>query len=172
MQAQSTEPWLRGTLTELPPVQRACVHALQLAGDDIQRWCGTVSDPEMNARPSDLPPIAFHLRHIARSIDRLLTYAEGRQLDAEQIAALKAEMDGGALAEKVLNDVMQGIERGIERVKAFATESLDEARSVGKLKLPTTVAGLLIHTAEHTQRHVGQAITTARLVMAQRTQSH
>jgi len=30
-----------------------------------------------------LPEVAFHLRHIARSLDRLLTYAEGRGLGDE-----------------------------------------------------------------------------------------
>jgi len=31
------------------------------------------------------------------------------------------------------------------------------------------VGGLLVHCAEHTQRHIGQAITTAKVVMAMRT---
>jgi len=35
---------------------------------------------------------------------------------------------------------------------------------VGRRKLPTTVVGLLIHLAEHTQRHLGQAITTAKFL--------
>ena len=39
-----------------------------------------------------------------------------------------------------------------------------EARSVGRAQLPTTVIGLLFHAAEHTQRHAGQAVTTARVV--------
>jgi len=30
--------------------------------------------------------------------------------------------------------------------------------------LPTTIAGLLIHCADHTQRHVGQMITTVKVV--------
>lgn len=42
---------------------------------------------------------------------------------------------------------------------------------MGKKRLPTTVAGLLVHVADHTQRHVGQAITTAKVVLAQRSLS-
>ena len=34
---------------------------------------------------------------------------------------------------------------------------------MGRKRLPTTVIGLLTHTAEHTQRHVGQAISAAKL---------
>src|SRR6266436_1072324 len=85
------EPWLRGTLHQVPAVQRAVVHALELAREDLQRWCGSLSDEQVNARPGGLPPVAFHLRHIARSLGRLLTYAEGRDLTAEQLVELKAE---------------------------------------------------------------------------------
>jgi uncharacterized damage-inducible protein DinB len=44
---------------------------------------------------------------------------------------------------------------------------MEEARQVGKKQLPTTVGGLLVHVADHTQRHVGQAITTSKIVAAQ-----
>src|ERR1051326_8436423 len=87
------EPWLRGTLEDLPALQRAVLHALELAREDLERWCDGLTDEELNARPAGIAPAAFHLRHIARSIDRLLSYAEGRQLSAEQISAMKAEMD-------------------------------------------------------------------------------
>jgi uncharacterized damage-inducible protein DinB len=40
---------------------------------------------------------------------------------------------------------------------------LTEARAVGRKQLPTTVIGLLIHIAEHTQRHTGQCVTIAKL---------
>ena len=36
-----------------------------------------------------------------------------------------------------------------------------EERRVGRAGLPATVLGLLFHAAEHSTRHVGQAITTA-----------
>jgi hypothetical protein len=50
---------------------------LELAEEDLKRWCGGLTDEQMEARPAGLSPVAFHLRHIARSLDRLLTYAEG-----------------------------------------------------------------------------------------------
>jgi hypothetical protein len=37
---------------------------------------------------------------------------------------------------------------------------------VGRKKLPTTVIGLIVHLAEHTQRHVGQAVSAAKLARA------
>jgi len=69
------EPWLRGTLTEVPAVPRAVLHALELAREDLTHWCGQLSDAELNSRPQGIAPVAFHIRHIARSIDRLLSYA-------------------------------------------------------------------------------------------------
>src|SRR5436305_14666255 len=85
------EPWLRGTLTDLPAVQRAVLHALELAREDIARWCRDLNVEELIARRFSLPSVAFHIRHIARSCDRLLTYAELGELSAEQLTALDSE---------------------------------------------------------------------------------
>jgi uncharacterized damage-inducible protein DinB len=166
--AKQPEPWLRGTLTEVPPVQRAVLHALELAGEDLERWCGDLSDEELNARPVGIAPVAFHLRHIAGSMDRLLSYAEGKQLTAEQIAFMKSEMDYGAKRDALFSELHRGFQSSAARVRGFAPESLAESRSVGRQQMPTTVGGLLVHVADHTQRHVGQAITTAKIVKGMR----
>ncbi len=164
MGAEQNEPWLRGTLTDVPVVQRAVLHALELAAEDIEKWCGSLSDEQLNARPEGIAPVAFHLRHIARSVDRLLTYAEGRELSAEQIAALKSELTPGANREAVFAELAKEFARSAHRIRAIDSSRLDAARKIGKRQLPTTAGGLLIHIAEHTQRHVGQAITTSKIV--------
>ena len=161
------EPWLRGTLTEVPAVQRAVLHALELAADDLKHWCGSLTNEQMNARPLGLLPVAFHLRHIARSMDRLLTYAEGRSLTDEQWAAMKAELDPGATRDDLFLELQSALRKSARRVQSFKVSALAQARSVGQKRLPTTVAGLLVHVADHTQRHVGQSITTAKIVLAQ-----
>jgi uncharacterized damage-inducible protein DinB len=161
------EPWLRGTLTEIPPVPRAVLHALELAKEDVARWCGNLSDKQLNARPAGIAPVAFHLRHIVRSLDRLLTYAEGGQLGREQIAALKSELDAGATSVQLFSEFTQGLDESTARIRALDSDRLEEPRKVGKRELPTTVGGLLVHVADHTQRHVGQAVTTAKIVAAQ-----
>jgi hypothetical protein len=92
-QVQAQEPWLRGTLTDVPAVIRAVVHALELAHEDADRWCGDLTGVEVNARPAGLPSIASLLRHISGSGDRLLTYAEGRELSQEQMAELAREAE-------------------------------------------------------------------------------
>lgn len=158
------EPWLRGTLNDVPPVQRAVLHALELAQEDLERWCGNLSDEQLNTRPGGIAPVAFHLRHIARSLDRLLTYAEGRQLSPDQIALLKSELDPGATRSQLFAELAEVLAASAKRVRSFSLAQMDEPRAVGKKQLPTTVAGLLVHVADHTQRHVGQAITTAKII--------
>ncbi len=163
------EPWLRGTLTDIPPIQRAVLHALELAQEDLERWCGSLNDEELNTSPDGIAPVAFHLRHIARSLDRLLTYAEGKQLAAEQIASLKSELDPGTRKSEVLSELRSALDASAARVRSFRTGQIDEPRKVGKKELPTTIGGLLVHVADHTQRHVGQAVTTAKIVMVRRS---
>lgn len=160
------EPWLRGTLTEVPAVVRGVLHALELAREDVARWCGTLTHEQLEARPLGLPAVAFQLRHIARSLDRLLTYAEGRELNAEQVAALLAEMSPLGTGEDLLREFETALQTSALRVRALSGRDLEEERFVGKMKLPSTLGGLLVHVADHTQRHVGQAITTAKVVAA------
>src|SRR6266436_915367 len=62
------EPWLRGTLAEVPVVGRGVLHALELAWEDANKWCGGLSDIQIHSRPAGLPSMAFHLRHIAGSL--------------------------------------------------------------------------------------------------------
>jgi uncharacterized damage-inducible protein DinB len=165
------EPWLRGTLKGLPPVHRGALHALELAEEDIARWCRGLSDAQLNARPAGVPSIAFHLRHIARSLDRLLTYAEDKQLQNAQRRALESELDAMATAQELFSEFDAALAAATARIRALLSVPLDATRRVGQKELPTTVGGLLLHIAEHTQRHVGQAITTAKVVQAMKGQT-
>jgi uncharacterized damage-inducible protein DinB len=164
----SIEPWLRGTESDVPAVARGVIHALQLAEEDLLRWCGDLSDEEINACPSGVPPVAFHIRHVARSLDRLLTYAEARTLSEQQLAQLRTELDPGAKRRELFAELRTALTAAAVRVRALAKTNLEEARTVGNKRLPTTVGGLLVHVADHTQRHVGQAITTAKVVTGRR----
>src|SRR5579863_10312194 len=105
MAAEQNEPRLRGTLADVPAVQRAVLHALELAAEDIEKWCGALIDGQLNARPQGIAPVAFHLRHIARSLDRLLTYTEGHQLNDEQLDSLKTELAPGATRRELFDEL-------------------------------------------------------------------
>lgn len=167
MANQKIEPWLRGTHVEVDAVRRAVLHALELAAEDIARWCEGLNGEEMEAQPLGLPSVGFQLRHMVRSLDRLLTYADGQQLTERQLKLLKSEEEF-VDREATLMEFAQGIEVALKRVLVFSEKSYDQPRAVGRKKLPTTVGGLLVHCADHTQRHVGQAITTTKVVMAMR----
>jgi hypothetical protein len=162
------EPWLRGTLTDAPPVLRAVLHALELAREDIERYCAGLTVAELHARPFGLAPVAFHLRHIAGSVDRLITYAEGRSLSEQQMADVRSELNATSTKEELFAGLQQACADAESRIRVFDVSMFDEARQVGRKQLPTTVGGLLVHIADHTQRHVGQAVTTAKVVVGQR----
>ena len=174
MQTPYTEPWLRGTHSDVPAAGRAVLHALELALDDIRKWTGSMSDTEVQSQPLGLPPIAFLLRHIAGSVDRILTYAEGSQLSAEQLAALKAEQGSEGNREslaELLAEVEIAFTRAAGRIRLLATANLETPRAVGRKQLPTSIGGALVHVADHTQRHVGQMVTTAKVLKALRAES-
>lgn len=159
----NVEPWLRGTLGEFDAVRRQVLHALELTGEDAERWCASLTDQQMNATPFHLPSVAFHLRHIARSLDRLLTYADGKELAQDQLSSLRMEHSYASTAE-VLAELREGLRVARDRVESLRPERFQEPRAVGRERLPATVGGLLVHCAEHSQRHAGQAITTSKLV--------
>lgn len=162
------EPWLRGTHREVPAVGRAVLHALELAFDDLTKWTAGLTDDEVHAEPFGLTSIAVQLRHIAGSVDRILTYAEGNQLSADQLAALKSESSGNESLTALLARVETSLANAAARIRTLANADPETPRSVGRKRLPTSLGGALIHVADHTQRHVGQVVTTAKLLKAMR----
>jgi uncharacterized damage-inducible protein DinB len=144
------------------------LHALDLALENINQWTAGLTDAEVHSQPLGLTSVAFHLRHIARSTDRLLSYAEGKRLSAEQLAAFKAEKAGDEAPAELLAEVEASFSNAADRVRVLATANLDTPRGVGRKQLPTSIGGALIHVADHTQRHAGQVITTAKVLKALR----
>ncbi|GAC1636481.1 MAG: hypothetical protein NVS9B14_15360 [Candidatus Acidiferrum sp.] len=163
------EPWLRGRKEDLPAVHLAVLNALELTSENIDHWCFGLTQEDFHAQPHGLPSIAFHIRHISRSIDRLLTYAEGNYLTDSQLAALKTESDLGVPIRTILEELHKALDHAAQRIRNLAGTGLELPRVVGRQQLPTTVGGLLVHIADHTQRHTGQIITTAKLLVALRS---
>jgi hypothetical protein len=58
------------------------------------------------------------------------------------------------------------IDRALNQIRTTPLCTLDEAREVGRDRLPSTVLGLLFHAAEHAQRHSAQIITTAKIILS------
>ncbi len=162
----SPEPWLRGPLRDVHPLVMPTLHAYQQTREDLARWTEGLTEAQIWDCPHGLPSLGFHLRHIAGSVDRLTTYLEGCALSEEQLQALRVESEPGATRDELLSAIEAALARSADVIRAVPIEGLTEPRTVGRQALPSTAHGLIVHLAEHTMRHVGQSITTARLLRA------
>ncbi len=158
------EPWLRGPVPGVPPTFQPVAHALQHASEDVHAALAGFPDAALWARPVGVASVGFHLRHIAGVLDRMATYARAEPLSPAQVAFLAAEAAPGSESTRSLVDALDvAITRFTDVLRATPEASATDVRTVGRQRLPSTVLGLLVHAAEHTQRHVGQLIVTARV---------
>jgi uncharacterized damage-inducible protein DinB len=162
-----TEPevWLRGPLPDYIDELQSVAHSLMQVREEIQR-VASLAPETLWARPGGAASIGFHLKHLAGSLDRLLTYAGGKPLNAAQYAALADEARGDESSEVLVRLAVEAVDRALTHVRTTPLCTLDEAREVGRDRLPSTVLGLLFHAAEHAQRHSAQIITTAKIIGA------
>ena len=161
------EVWLRGPLPEVPALLQPVAHALLQAREEITELMAGFPADKLAERPLGLASVGFHLRHLAGVLDRTFTYARGEALSAAQLAYLAAEgqppTHPGAVPELVAAFAHQ-VDTALAQLIATPEATLPEWRGVGRAQLPSTVIGLLVHAAEHTTRHVGQLLVTARVV--------
>jgi uncharacterized damage-inducible protein DinB len=159
------EPWLRGPIAEMPAMVMPAAQALMQAAEDIPSAVSGLTTEQLWARPGGAASVGFHLQHVTGSIDRLLTYARSEMLSDAQLWALRAEqMEESGDAAEYARRAVAAIREAIDVMRETPPGTYLEAREVGRKRLPTTVLGLLVHVAEHTQRHTGQIIATAKVV--------
>ena len=165
MAGSNPEAWQRGPLPGVDPYLMPAAHALVQGTEELEAAVG-LTPAQLRARPGGVASVGFHLRHIAGSTERLLTYARGEMLTREQLeaAAHEAEAEEPADAARLVAGARQALERALEQMRATPRESLLEPRTVGRKRLPSNVLGLLGHVAEHATRHAAQIVTTARIV--------
>ena len=162
--SSAPEVWLRGPLPGYAPPLMPIAHALLQAREDVERIATDATAEELWERPGNAASAGYHLRHLAGSLDRLLTYARGEPLNEAQRAALAQEGVPGVPGRVLVPAVLAQIDHALDQLRRTPLEKLGEAREVGRDRLPSTVLGLLYHAAEHTSRHVGQLITTLKVV--------
>ena len=159
------EVWLRGPLPDVIPELQPVVHSLMQVREEV---AGVLPLPteQLWTRPGGAASIGFHLLHLSGSLDRLLTYARGKTLNAAQRTALEAEAreEGSRRPEDLVRLAIEAIDAAIVQVRTTPLCTLDEVREVGRGRLPSTVLGLLFHAAEHAQRHSAQIITTRKVI--------
>jgi uncharacterized damage-inducible protein DinB len=157
------EPWLRGPIAGVSPLVAPVLYAFQQAREDLAKYTEGLSPEQLWASPHGFGSAGFHIVHIAGSTERLMSYLQQRELTAEQMQALRDESRPLGIGREELMAMLDRALRDAEAVvRAIDPATLEEARGVGRKQLPTTVIGLLTHIAEHTQRHIGQAISACK----------
>src|ERR1700675_3648854 len=92
----SPEVWLRGAVPGFPRELMPVAHSLLQVREEIDTVVTPLSHEELWARPGGAASIGFHLKHLAGSLDRLLTYARGESLSEGQRLMLDAEERAGS----------------------------------------------------------------------------
>ena len=163
----ATESWLEGALEGVDGYLMPVAHALVQARRDLEKAAADLTPEELWQRSGGAAPIGFHLQHVAGVLDRLYTYARNEELGPEQLRALRSEGQPGDPprdAVVLVAEARAAIDRSLEQVRATPAASLLEPRHVGRKRLPSNVLGLLYHGAEHVTRHVGQIVTTLKIL--------
>ena len=169
---QPLEVWLRGPLPGVPPLLQPVAHALLQARAELNAALVDFPPALLNERPGGVASVGFHLQHLAGVLDRTFTYARGEALSVHQQAVLAAEnralpsADDSVLA--LGQRFHQQVDAALAQLRTTAEVTLPELRGVGRAQVPSTVIGLLVHAAEHTTRHLGQLLVTARWVKSMR----
>ena len=159
-----TEKWLTGPVPGVDPLLLPVAHALLQVRDDVRRTLEGLSLEQVWKPVGASATIGFHALHIAGATDRLLTYARGEQLSETQVAIARQESNVDGLdAEALARHVEQAVDAALNQIRLTSGASLTTPREVGRLRLPSTVIGLLFHAAEHATRHAGQMATLRRI---------
>lgn len=160
------EVWLRGKLPNIPDLLQPAAHALLQAREDVHKYTTDFPENLLWEKPAGRASVGFHLQHLSGVLDRMLTYAAGKELTEEQFSALKKE--GNPATNENISSLVaafdQKVEEALEIFSKTSENILTQSRTVGRKRLPSTVIGLLFHAAEHSQRHVGQLLVTASVV--------
>ncbi|MBA4141014.1 MAG: DinB family protein [Segetibacter sp.] len=169
-QTNLPEVWLRGPFPNIPALLQPVAHALLQAREEVNELVKNFPAELLWEKPAGVASVGFHLQHMPGVLDRLFTYAKGQQLSDEQLKYLsaegkkpEAEITITALVER-FNDQ---VEKTIDQLKTMDESTLTEPRTVGRKQLPSTVLGLIFHSAEHTMRHLGQLLVTVRVLKQQ-----
>ncbi len=157
--------WLRGPVEGVPALLQPAAHAVLQMAEELEDALQGVPDSLLWTKPHGVASIGFHLKHIPGVLDRMMTYAQGEQLSPTQRTLLEAEqqIQDDATIAALMERLRKQVSLYVEQLKQTDPAMLDMPRGVGRLQLPSTVAGLICHAAEHTQRHTGQLLVTIRV---------
>ncbi|GAB3818879.1 DinB family protein [Pontibacter rugosus] len=162
------EVWLRGPLPAMPALLQPVAHALLQAREEVNELLKDFPEEMFWEKPAGVASVGFHLQHLQGVLDRLFTYARGQMLTEVQLTALKAEgvpLEQENLVQTLVEAFNKQVDVALEQLRNTEEDQLKETRGVGRAQLPSTVLGLFVHAAEHSQRHVGQMLVTVRVLL-------
>ncbi len=169
MRTNKPEVWLRGPVANIPFSLQPVAHALLQAREEVNEMLIGFPEEHLWDKPAGVASVGFHLQHLKGVLDRLFTYAKGNALNEEQLNALSSEGKSDANIVRVQELVQLfnlQVDKAIEQLSTTNEQTLHEQRGVGRAQLPSTVLGILMHSAEHTMRHVGQLLVTVKVMKA------
>lgn len=171
MNDSKLEVWQRGPVEGVPDLLQPVAHALLQSQEDAKKHTDNFPDELLWEKPFGVASVGFHLNHISGVVSRLFTYADNKKLTAEQLKFLKTEENPDNLPLKLADLIVvleETVQVAVDYLKQTSTDDLTEFRGLGRAQLPTTKLGLLFHAAEHSQRHIGQLLVTARILTGSR----
>lgn len=163
------EPWLRGPIAGIAVELQPVAHTLLAVREEVDMVGGRVAAGDAWTSVADGWSVGQHLRHLAGSTQRLLAYATGRALTADELARVESERGVPEAAPSLaqlcaeLRDAIAQVEGVLHRLSEVPA-AIHQPREVGRARLPTTTFGLLFHIAEHAQRHMAQVAVLARVL--------
>src|SRR5258708_39692651 len=86
---------MRGPIPGVDTLIAPLFYSFQMAREDLARWTAGLTTDQIWATPHGFGSVGLHLRHIAGSADRRMTYVEAGQLSDAQTAELRTEKEPG-----------------------------------------------------------------------------
>ena len=166
---QKPEVWQRGPVPGIPPLLQPVAHALLQAREEVEQLMLGFPADSLWEKPAGVASVGFHLQHLTGVLDRLFTYAKGEGLSETQRNWLAAEgkpFESENPVQELLDRFHAQVDSALDQLATTDEQTLTDFRGIGRAQLPSTVLGLLFHTAEHTQRHVGQLFVTVRVLQS------
>jgi len=165
MKTKLPEVWLRGPLNDVPALLQPVAHALLQAREEVNEMMAGFPDDQLWIGVAGLASAGFHLQHLSGVLDRLFTYASGESLNDGQLKYLADEgKDHSKTTVELVDTFNKQIDKAITQLINTDETTLTDVRGVGRAQIPSTVIGLLMHSAEHTMRHVGQLLVTVKVI--------
>jgi uncharacterized damage-inducible protein DinB len=161
---KSIEFWMSGPVENIPGLLQPIAHTLLQVRREVNDIMQDFPEHLLWNGLAGMASPGFHLKHIPGVMERLFTYAKQGSLSPQQLKSLSEEGKGlpGESLDILLERLNRQVDLALSQLASTDPQDLTSLRGVGRKQLPSTVIGLLFHTAEHCMRHTGQLLVTAK----------